>query len=77
MHENVGGFDINALADLLCDMYDWQYIELDPQSVGWPVARRRRYTSFTLKARVRLSRHLSDLHGLLGLDVGQGAPLDF
>ena len=77
VHENVVGFDIRALADLLADLYDYQHLELDPRALGLPVARRRRYTVFTLKSHVRLARSLSDLPKLFGLGVSSGTGLEF
>ena len=77
LHENVCGFDIEALAFLLKDLYACEYVELDPRFFGWPVARRRRYTLFTLIGKASLARPLSEMRSILAYDVGEGSALDF
>ena len=72
IHKNVCGFDIATLASLLASVYTCDCVTLDPLMFGWPVARARRYTVFTLRTRAELERSVQGITEVLQNGVGDG-----
>ena len=66
--ENVTRFPLLLLHSLLGDLYEIHQTVLDPTSFGWSIRRKRRYCLLTLRRATQLTRPISDLLGVLGLD---------
>lgn len=52
LHENVLGFPLAMICDILQELYDFEEVVLQPDIAGWPIERRRKYMIGRLKMKL-------------------------
>ena len=63
--ENVPRFPVALLLSLFGDLYSVDWVILDAKDIGAPARRRRFYVVMTLRGKLRLTRPLADLVGVI------------
>ena len=58
VHENVLGFPLAMILDVLQSMYDIEEVVLQPDIAGWPVERRRKYMIGRLRMTLKHLGHM-------------------
>ena len=63
--ENVPRFPVALLVSLFGDLYSLDWVILDAKDIGAPARRRRLYVVMTLRGKLKLTRPLADLVGII------------
>ena len=72
IHENVRGFDVSLLFDLLGDIYHIQVLHAAPQELGFTfVSRPRVYCILTLRSRVERVLDVQDVYRAIARDLAR------